>query len=195
MKPKIAIAVSGSGRSLANFLEREAEESYAVAAVVASRPDCRAVSIAREAGLALFIENFVPARLAEIGPRLYAWLDEQHIALVALAGFLKLFPTAPGWERRVVNIHPALLPRHGGKGMYGDRVHAAVLASGERESGATVHYVNSDYDDGAMIEQAKVPVFNGDTPQTLADRVFAAECELYPRVVSRLLTMLSERHS
>jgi folate-dependent phosphoribosylglycinamide formyltransferase PurN len=189
MSGRIAVAVSGSGRSLANFLERQSREGgYEVVAVIASRPDCRAASIAREAGLPLFVEDFSPARLADVGTRLYSWLAEQRVDLVVLAGFLKLFPLAPGWEKRILNIHPALLPKHGGRGMYGDRVHAAVLAARETQSGPTVHYVNERYDEGAIIEQAVVPVLPGDTAHTLADRVFAAECELYPRVVARLLS-------
>jgi folate-dependent phosphoribosylglycinamide formyltransferase PurN len=189
MSGRIAVAVSGGGRSLANFLEHQAPESgYEVVAVIASRPDCRAVTIAREAGLALFVDDFAPARLADVGERLYPWLAAQRVELVALAGFLKLFPLAPGWEKRIINIHPALLPKHGGRGMYGDRVHAAVLAARETQSGPTVHYVNERYDEGAIIEQAVVPVLPGDTAHTLADRVFAAECELYPRVVARLLS-------
>lgn len=194
MSGRIAVAVSGSGRSLANFLERQSREGgYEVVAVIASRPDCRAVSIAREAGLPLLVEDFSPARLAEVGTRLYPWLAEQRVDLVVLAGFLKLFPLAAGWEKRILNIHPALLPKHGGRGMYGDRVHAAVLAARETQSGPTVHYVNERYDEGAIIEQAVVPVLPGDTAHTLADRVFAAECELYPRVVARLLSAPPEK--
>ena len=193
MNQRIAIAVSGSGRSLENFLERQAVEAYKVAAVIASRPDCRAVVLARSAGIELFLEDFTTSRLPEIGPRLYAWLTEHEIALVALAGFIKRFPVAPSWEQRVLNIHPSLLPRHGGRGMYGERVHNAVLASGDRESGATVHYVNQHYDEGSIIEQARVPVLAQDTAQTLALRVFQAECELYPRIVSQILLALSKK--
>lgn len=194
MSGRIAVAVSGSGRSLANFLERQSPGGgYEVVAVIASRPDCRAASIAGEAGLPLFVEDFSPSRLRDVGARLYSWLAEQRVDMVVLAGFLKLFPLAPGWEKRILNIHPALLPKHGGRGMYGDRVHAAVLAARESQSGPTVHYVNERYDEGAIIEQAVVPVLPGDTAHTLADRVFAAECELYPRVVARLLSAPPEK--
>lgn len=191
---RIAVAVSGSGRSLQNFLRHQSSEhGYQVVAVIASRSDCLGVSIAREAGLPVFVEDFSPIRIKEITPRLYAWLTELEVDLVALAGFLKLFPLHGDWEKRVINIHPALLPRFGGHGMYGDRVHKAVLASGDTQSGATVHFVNERYDEGAQIAQAIVPILSGDNVQTLGARVFAAECELYPRVVNQLLQKLGRR--
>lgn len=186
---RIAVAVSGSGRSLANFLERETEGAgYEVAAVIASRPDCRAVDIAKAHGLPLFIETFTPSRLAEVGARLYPWLAEHSIGWIALAGFLKLFPLSPSWEGRIVNIHPALLPNFGGPGMYGDHVHRAVLAANAKQSGATVHLVSERYDEGATIAQIIVPVRAGDTETRLAKRVFEAECVLYPRIMNELIT-------
>jgi folate-dependent phosphoribosylglycinamide formyltransferase PurN len=184
----VAVAVSGGGRSLRNFLERQRPgQGYEIAAVIASRPDCKGVEIARAAGLPVFIETFTAARLAEIGTRLYAWLDELQISWIALAGFLKMFPLDPRWDGKIVNIHPALLPRFGGHGMYGDRVHAAVVASGAATSGATIHYVNDKYDEGRIIAQIEVPVRPGDDAHALADRVFAAECELYPAVLDALI--------
>jgi folate-dependent phosphoribosylglycinamide formyltransferase PurN len=106
---------------------------------------------------------------------------------VALAGFLKIYPVKPDWAKRVVNIHPALLPKFGGKGMYGDFVHAAVLNAGERASGCTVHFVDDHYDEGRILAQATVEVLAGDTPETLAARVFAAECRLYPDALARIV--------
>jgi folate-dependent phosphoribosylglycinamide formyltransferase PurN len=108
--------------------------------------------------------------------------------LVVLAGYLKLVPppVVARFRSRMINIHPALLPAHGGPGMYGQRVHEAVLASGAAESGVTVHYVDEHYDRGPIIAQARVPVRPGDTPESLAARVLEAEHQLLPRVVLEL---------
>ncbi len=105
------------------------------------------------------------------------------VDLIVLAGFMSRLAPAIFEQHAVVNIHPALLPRFGGKGMYGRHVHEAVLASGECESGCTVHFVNPDYDQGPIIAQRKVPVLQDDTPETLAERVQEAERELYPEAI------------
>ena len=185
---RIAVAVSGSGRSLDNFIKAQKNgRSFVVGAVIASRQDCYAVTIAKEHNIPVFFGSFKPEHLSMLGPALYDWLSQHKIEWVALAGFLKPFPTDDQWTNRVVNIHPALLPQYGGKGMYGDHVHAAVLANKEKWSGATVHFVNERYDEGAIIAQIVVPVAPDDTPHSLASRVFAAECRLYPEVMDRLI--------
>ncbi|MFI5246760.1 MAG: formyltransferase family protein, partial [Gemmatimonadales bacterium] len=111
-------------------------------------------------------------------------------------GYLRLVPpeVTERWRGRIVNIHPALLPRFGGPGMYGRRVHEAVIAAGDRESGATVHHVDHVYDRGAIIAQERVPVEPGDTPDSLAARVLAAEHRLYPRTIQVLAIKLSTSH-
>jgi folate-dependent phosphoribosylglycinamide formyltransferase PurN len=108
---------------------------------------------------------------------------ELDIDLVVLAGYLKLLPIVPEFAGRVINIHPALLPKHGGKGMYGDRVHEAVLASGDSESGCTVHLCNEGYDDGRILLQARVPVLAKDTVTTLAAR-FCRRARAYPAAIA-----------
>ena len=188
LRTKVAVAVSGSGRSLSNFITRKSEfDSYEIGAVIASRPDCYAVTIAQEHGIPIFIDQFSVPHLGAVRDRLYPWLRHLEIDWIALAGFLRPFPISKDWDKRTINIHPALLPKFGGKGMYGDRVHKEVIEKRERESGATVHFVNEHYDDGAIIAQITVPVGANDTFDTLADRVFAAECRLYPEVVDRLV--------
>ncbi|HEV2072368.1 MAG TPA: formyltransferase family protein, partial [Thermomicrobiales bacterium] len=111
--------------------------------------------------------------------------------LLIMAGFLRRLLVFPGWEGRILNIHPALLPDAAayaaGKGRYGDRVHEAVLARGDRVSGATVHVVTDVYDDGPPLLRSEVPVEPGDTAQSLAARVFAAECELYPEAIRQYM--------
>lgn len=185
---RIAVAVSGSGRSLANLIKaQKAERSFIVGAVIASRQDCYAVTIAKENNIPVFFGSFKRDHLPLVGPALYDWLDEQKITLVALAGFLKPFPMDDNWSTRVVNIHPALLPKYGGQGMYGNHVHQAVLDHKESWTGATVHFVTEHYDEGAIIAQIAVPVLPDDTVSTLADRVFEAECHLYPEVLDGLI--------
>jgi phosphoribosylglycinamide formyltransferase-1 len=116
-------------------------------------------------------------------------LSEISPDLIVLAGFLWLVPEKliKAFPNRVVNIHPALLPEYGGKGMYGDRVHQAVIDNGERESGITIHYVNEKYDDGNIIFQGKCPVETRDTPESLAAKVHQLEYEHYPRIIKQLL--------
>ena len=187
-RSRLAIAVSGSGRSLANFIANSKSDSnYEIAAVIASNSDCRGVAIAREHDIPVFIGDFVK-EISSTTLTLSAWLSDLKIDWIVLAGFLKRFPVLEPWQHRLVNIHPALLPDFGGKGMYGDRVHAAVLAAGKTVSGATVHFVNERYDEGSIIAQVVVPVLADDDTHTLADRVFAAECKLYPAVVRRLVS-------
>ena len=116
-------------------------------------------------------------------------LKAHKIDYIALAGYLKLLPPAvvAAYQRRIVNIHPALLPKYGGKGMYGHYVHEAVIAAGDKESGVTIHVVDEIYDNGQILEQAKVPVLPDDTPETLAARVLEQEHKLYPRALNKLI--------
>jgi formyltetrahydrofolate-dependent phosphoribosylglycinamide formyltransferase len=151
--------------------------------VVTNRPDAGALERARLAGVpaAVLRDPGDPAELL-------AALTDARADLVVLAGYLKLVPppVVARFHWRMINIHPALLPAHGGPGMYGRRVHEAVLASGAAESGATVHYVDDQYDRGPIIAQERVPVRPGDTAETLAARVLEAEHRLLPRVVLEL---------
>lgn len=145
--------------------------------VASDRPSCGALERARASG--------VTAR--SCAPRSIGVLLQEHdVDLVALAGYLRLLPgdVTDRFLGRIVNVHPALLPAFGGRGMYGRRVHEAVLASGARTSGATVHFVNDAYDAGAVIARREVPVLEGDTPDTLAARVLAAEHALYPPTIA-----------
>lgn len=185
-KTRVVIGVSGAGRSLKNLLEREAREGYRICGVIASRADCGGCEIAMEYGLPLFVDSFKRKELPVTAVAVEAFLRSVKADYVALAGFLKPFPLANEWRGRVVNIHPALLPKFGGEGMYGERVHSAVLAAGEATSGATVHFVTEEYDAGAVIGQVRVPVLATDSPESLAARVFAAECDLYPKILSGL---------
>jgi phosphoribosylglycinamide formyltransferase 1 len=173
---------SGGGTNLQALLDRLGPGTPArVVHVISNRADAGALDRARRAGVATSVLHD-PADAAEL---LAALADAE---LVVLAGYLKLVPSGvvARFRHRMVNIHPALLPAFGGPGMYGRRVHAAVLASGTRESGATVHYVDEHYDRGPIIAQRAVSVAPDDTPDTLARRVLAVEHELLPQVVLEL---------
>jgi len=186
---RVAVLLSGSGRTLANFLERiEAGDlPVEIVAVVSSRPNVRGVEIARAAGLPLAIlrrKDFLDG--AAHNAAIAEWLAPHRPQIIALAGYMCYFVKPAWFTGPVVNIHPALLPKYGGQGFYGDRVHEAVLAAGDPESGCTVHLVDDVYDHGRILAQRRVPVLPGDDVHTLADRVFAAECDLYPRVLAQL---------
>ena len=185
----IAVAVSGGGRSLANFLsiEMSGESRYHVCCVITSNPACKAVTIAEKADFPVFCHSFPKVPEPTLISELEAFLQKLSVKWIVLAGFLRPLPIMTPWRSKIVNIHPALLPKFGGQGMFGKHVHRAVLAAGEIESGASVHFVNETYDDGAVIAQARVPVKQGDDEEKLAERVFSAECQLYPKVMNMLI--------
>jgi phosphoribosylglycinamide formyltransferase 1 len=181
MTMRIAVAISGRGSNLEALLHALGPAAPAeIVLVVSDRADA--------AGLKLASSRTIPAHVLENPADATAWLEvlQQHeTELLVLAGYLRLVP-APvisAYRGRILNVHPALLPAFGGKGMYGHRLHEAVLASGARESGATVHLVDEMYDHGRILAQAQVPVLPGDTPQGLAARVLEVEHRLLPAVV------------
>lgn len=184
---RVAVFASGGGsnsEAVAAYVAALGAKAPARIALVAShRNTAGALERAKRRG----IETAIIANPADAA----AILDllEKHGAdLIVLAGYLKQVPAAvtDAFAGRIVNVHPALLPLHGGAGMYGARVHAAVLAAGDRESGATVHFVDAQYDRGATIVQARVPVEPNDTPESLAARVLVAEHFILPRAVHAL---------
>ncbi len=192
---RLAVLLSGSGRTLANFLTRirAGRLPVEVVAVVGSKPGIGGLEIAGAAGIpwAIFRRKDYESIEAH-NQALNGWLAPHEPEMISLAGYLSFYIPPDGFAGPVVNIHPALLPKHGGKGYYGDRVHEAVLAAGETESGCTVHRVDDRYDHGNILGQERVPVLPGDDVHSLADRVFAAECELYPRVLAELAVGLRD---
>ena len=148
--------------------------------VISNRPEAGGVQLAREHGIPVHVLNDIadPEELRRV-------LTAAGAELVVLAGYLKRVPAAVvrEWRGRIINVHPALLPRHGGPGMYGLKVHQAVLASGDATSGATVHLVSEEYDEGESLCQGVVPVLPDDTPETLAARVLEVEHKLLPAAV------------
>jgi len=194
--PRLVVLISGGGRTLLNLAEAiEGGRLHAVIArVIASRADAAGVARARAAGLPVGVLS--PRDFPDRGAfdaALTAALAAERPDLVILAGWLLRLTVPPQLAGRVLNIHPALLPRHGGAGMYGARVHAAVLAAGDAESGCSVHVVDEHYDHGPLLAQSRVPVLPGDTAETLAARVFAAECRTYPAAIAAYARTLPAR--
>jgi phosphoribosylglycinamide formyltransferase-1 len=185
---RLGVLVSGRGTNLQALLDACASGAVRaeVAVVISNVPDAFALERARRAGVpAAVVDHKAAASVAAFEASLTETLTRHRVQLVCLAGFLRIL--SPVFVRafagRIINIHPALLPAFGGRGMYGDRVHRAVLASGAERSGCTVHFVTEVPDGGPIIAQAVVPVRPDDTPATLAARVAEEEHRLYPHVV------------
>lgn len=182
---KIAIFASGSGSNAENIINHF--NQVKVAKVVLILTDNKnAFVLERAHKLNVSAHCF---QLEELkNGQVLDLLTSYQIDFIVLAGFLKLFPQAiiEEFPQKIVNIHPALLPKYGGKGMYGDRVHKAVIEAGEKESGITIHYVNSNYDEGGIVFQARCPVLPNDKPEDLAQRVHNLEYEHFPKVIEKL---------
>jgi formyltetrahydrofolate-dependent phosphoribosylglycinamide formyltransferase len=182
----VAVLLSGRGRSLENLQHAIAEGrlSARIVVVVSSKCDAYGLVRARQYGLdAVVVPRQEYADVEAFNAAINAVLARYPIDLVVLAGFLSLYQPPLALAGKVLNIHPALLPAFGGKGLYGNRVHRAVLAAGVKVTGCTVHFADAVYDHGPIILQAAVPVLDDDTVETLAARVFAVECKLYPQAI------------
>lgn len=182
---RIAIFASGSGTNAQKIIEYfAASKEIFVDSLWSNNENAYALIRAEKLGIETFTfdsDDFY--RSNEILDKLY----DHRIDIIVLAGFLWLVPRNLTELFTVVNIHPALLPKYGGKGMYGMNVHKAVLASKDKESGITIHQVNQDYDKGKIIFQATCPIVSGDTPETLAARIHELEHQHYPRVIEEIL--------
>lgn len=183
---RVAVLLSGTGRTLENLLACRArgELNIDIVGVVSSRPGVRGLEIAQAAGLPTHVVSSAALRKpVELSAEVRALLGPQGADLLALAGFLRRLDVLPEWRNRIINVHPSLLPLFGGQGMYGGRVHQAVLDAGVRVSGATVHFVNEAYDAGPIMLQHCVPVLETDDAAALGARVFDLECKLYPQAI------------
>ena len=182
---RLVVCISGGGTTLQNLIDRIADGRLTakIVAVIASNPDAFGIQRAQRAGIPVQIIEGTGGNHSE---RLFAAIREYHPDLVCLAGWLNLIRIPADYAQRVLNVHPSLLPAFGGKGMYGHRVHEAVLAYGAKVSGCTVHFADDTYDTGPILVQRAVPVHDSDTPEQLAKRVFAAECEAYPEALKKL---------
>jgi phosphoribosylglycinamide formyltransferase 1 len=190
---KLAVLLSGGGRTLQNLLEEIAAGHLdaAVQVVVASNSTAFGLERARQAGIdTAIVRRRDFETLEAFSDAITAILGRYEIDLVVGAGFTQRYIFPPKFNGRYLNIHPGLLPRYGGQGMYGHHVHEAVIASGDAESGCTVFIADHEYDTGPIVLQKRVSVLPGDTPETLAARVFEAEKQAYPEAIRQIAQKL-----
>jgi formyltetrahydrofolate-dependent phosphoribosylglycinamide formyltransferase len=183
---RIAVLISGTGRSLKNMLDRIelGQLNVEIGLVISSTPSARGLQFAEMSSIPIAVlERKDFASEAEYNREVFERCRQAEVAVVALAGFIKRLTIPKDFENRVINIHPSLVPSFAGKGYYGHRVHEAVLEYGVKLTGCTVHFVDNEYDHGPVILQKAVPVLDGDTLDSLETRVFAAECEAYPEAL------------
>jgi phosphoribosylglycinamide formyltransferase-1 len=191
MRPplRLAVLVSGEGTTLDGLAEAIAADgsTVGIALVVSDRPDVPALERAGRRGLRTTVVPYDANQVTSWAEQLTAALALEHVELVVLAGFRSILPSAwvERWHGRAINLHPSLLPKYGGRGMHGRRVHEAVLTAGDRESGVTVHLVTGTVDGGPPVAQQRVPVLPGDTPESLRERLRPVEVELLASTVRR----------
>lgn len=179
----IAVFASGSGTNAENIITYFQQRlTGRVTLVLCNKTEAKVLERAERLGVQTVVfdrDTFLHS------DRIVQLLHREKIDYLVLAGFLWLVPLniIKSFEGRILNIHPALLPRHGGQGMYGDRVHRAVIEHGDSETGITIHHVNEVYDSGAIVAQYRIPIRPKDTPESVAQRVHALEYEHYPRVI------------
>jgi len=184
---RLAVLSSGGGTTLRNLLAKIDDEVLAarIDLVISSNPKAKGLDYATAAGIrTAVLERRAFADDAAYGQAVFGACREAGVELVVMAGFLKFAPIPPDFENRVMNIHPGLIPAFCGAGMYGHHVHQAVIDYGAKVSGCTVHFVDNQYDHGPIVVQSVVPVYDNDTADTLAARVFEAECQLYPEAIN-----------
>jgi phosphoribosylglycinamide formyltransferase 1 len=182
---RLAVCVSGGGTTLQNLIDRIADGRLhaRIVRVVASKPGIKAIEKADGAGIPVSVETRARRTLDEFGAAVFDPIRTSGADLVILGGFLSLLPIPTDYAARVINIHPSLLPAFSGKGFHGQAVHQAAIDAGVKLSGCTVHFADNTYDTGPIIFQIPVPVIHSDTAETLAERVFEAECEALPEAI------------
>ncbi len=188
---KIAIFASGSGSNAQCIFEHFANNNEAdITMVVSNNPKAGVLSKAEKFSIPTMIVNKEDLYHSE---KIVDQLQELKIDLIVLAGFLWFIPAnlLRTFTDRIINIHPALLPKYGGKGMYGMHVHKAVKESGDEESGMTIHYVNENYDEGKIIFQSSVAIDTQDTPESIASKVLELEHQHYPNIIEKIIRELS----
>ena len=187
---KIGVLVSGGGSNLQSIIHKsKSRELQCKVEVVIGDRECYGVERAKEAG----IDGYTLDRKVlkkELCREIDKIVSEKEVDLIVLAGFLSIIDEefVNKWKGRIINIHPSLLPKFGGPGMYGIRVHEAVLKAGEQESGCTVHYVDTGVDSGEIIAQKRVKVLEGDTPEILQKRVLVEEHKLLPESIAKIIS-------
>ena len=188
MISRAAVFASGSGTNFQALLDHQRPGgTWEIVLLLTDRAEAGALARAEKAGVASAVVPTKGRDLADVSRVMLGLLEAHAVDVILLAGYLKLVPpdVVASYPRRILNVHPALLPDFGGKGMYGMNVHRAVIESGASESGATVHLVDEEYDQGRVLAQERVPVHAGDMPEQLAARVLEVEHRLYPEAVDR----------
>ncbi|RGM50162.1 MULTISPECIES: phosphoribosylglycinamide formyltransferase [Bacteroides] len=187
MSKNIAVLASGNGTNAENIIRYfQDSESVHIGLVLTNRETAFVMERAR----CLNVPSvYIPKEEWKEGMSVLALLRDRKIDFIVLAGFLARVPDCilHAYPNKIINIHPSLLPKFGGKGMYGNRVHEAVVAAGEKESGITIHYINEHFDEGKIIRQYKCPIWPGETAEQVAEKVHALEYEYYPQVIAELI--------
>lgn len=187
MAVNLSIWASGSGTNAENIILKFKNHPFIkIKMIITNNPNAGVIQRAEKLKKTVHI---IPKNiLYEKTDRIIELLNEENIHLIILAGFLLKLPEKiiEHYPHKIINIHPALLPKYGGKGFYGERVHQAVIKNKEKESGITIHYVNEEYDAGEIIMQVKCPVFENDTPHSLAERIHQLEYEYYPIAIEQI---------
>lgn len=188
----IAIFASGSGTNAENLIKHFAASTKVKIKLIITNNE-KAGIVERAHRYKKNLQIISKTSLNNYAEQLIDFLQTEKVDLIILAGFLLKIPEAmvKAFPNRIINIHPALLPNYGGKGMYGMNVHNAVIAAGDKESGITIHYVNEEYDKGATILQAKCPIVPGDTPETLANKIHQLEYEYFPKAVEQVIEKMN----
>lgn len=190
---QIAIFASGAGSNAARIIDHfRSHTDIKISLIVCNKPGAGVLDIAQKEGIpTLVIEKESFFR----GSAYLGELREKGVDFIVLAGFLWKIPQTlvKAYPGRIINIHPALLPKYGGKGMYGRFVHEAVIAAADKETGITIHYVDEQYDHGQPIFQARVVVEPGDTPETLAQKVHFLEYEHFPKIIEQVVNLQNHR--
>jgi len=196
MAINISIWASGSGTNAENIILKFKNHPFIrIKMIVTNNPSAGVIQRAEK--LKKTVHIIPKSVLYEKVHRVIELLKEEEIDLIVLAGFLLKVPKEiiQEYPNKIINVHPALLPKYGGKGFYGNHVHAAVLQNKEKETGITIHYVNEEYDEGQIIMQSKCPVLETDTEETLAQRVHQLEYEFYPKVIEQIAEKIQQEKS
>lgn len=184
---RIAIFASGSGSNAQKIIEHFTDKSdIEVSLVLSNNNDAYVLERASTLNVPVYVFD---RQIFYKSNQVHDILRDTGVDFIVLAGFLWLVPNniLRGWQGRIINIHPALLPKFGGKGMYGDKVHQAVIEAGEKETGISIHYVNEKYDEGEIIFQYRFNILAGDTPESIAERIHQLEHKYFPKVLERLV--------
>ena len=184
---KIAIFASGTGSNAVNLAHYFSKnKNIEIALLISNKTDAPVIAKMRDLNIPVKV---VTNKEFNDSSLILALLQEYNISFIVLAGFLRIVPTPiiKAYENRIINIHPSLLPKYGGKGMYGMKVHEAVVASGDNKSGITIHFINDHYDEGEIIFQAVCNVLPTDSPEIVAQKVHALEYEYYPKITEKIV--------